>query len=187
MKLRDLFTSNFQNINRQRNLFESILIPEVEKAFNDWDKQTKDIEYVLIGGIALSYYAKPRTTTDVDTLFPKGTSGIPNSILGFKRHRANAFQHNDTHVEIEVLTPEVINIPTDLAQAIYTHANVIDGVRVATPSGLICSKLGRFKLQDQADIETLLSLSDEEIDLSIYPLPLEWLEKFTNLKTMLNL
>jgi len=177
MKLRDLIKCN--NVNDgTRTLFESILVPEVAKAFKDWNSNTKDLKCVLIGGVALSYYVKPRTTTDADVLF-LSSEDIPSDVIGFKRHRKGAFQHVDTHVKIEVLTPQSINMTERLAKEIYDNAKVIGGVRVATPSGLIASKLGRFKLQDQADIEELWKLGD--IDMSAYNISDEWKDKLDKL------
>lgn len=181
MKLRDLYKTNTTN-DGMRSLFESILIPEVVKAFSDWKNSTQNLEYVLIGGIALSYYTKPRTTTDVDVLFPKA-SDIPDLINRFKKHRVGAFQHNETHVEIKVLTPSSINMSEDLAKAIYVSARIIDGIRIASPSGLVASKLGRFKLQDQADIEALCEI--EKIDLTPYPISKEWIDRYKKLLRIL--
>jgi hypothetical protein len=103
MKLRDLVKCNTSN-DGTRTLLESILVPEVAKAFKDWNSNTKDLKCVLIGRVALSYYVKPRTTTDADVLF-LSSEDILSEVLGFKRHHNGAFQHNVTHVEIEVLTP----------------------------------------------------------------------------------
>ena len=174
MKMRDLHSSNSLN-DGTRMLIESILVPEVAAAFKDWCKVTVDAKCVLIGGVALSHYVKPRSTTDADLLF-MSQAEIPDALEGFKRHRPGAFLHKKTHVEIEVLTPASINIPENVAQAIYANARIENGVRIASPAGLVASKLKRFKLQDQADIEALCELGP--IDLSPYPIPKDWLEKF---------
>jgi hypothetical protein len=70
-----------------------------------------------------------------------------------------------------------------IAKEIYYNTKVIGGVRVATPSGLIGSKLGRFKLQDQADIEELWKLGDIDIDIdmSVYTMSDEWKAKLDKL------
>lgn len=178
MRLRDLFKTNFSN-DGSRSLFESILIPEVEKAFKDW-KRNAGTNFVLIGGIALSFYVKPRTTTDVDILY-FSKNEVPEKVLGFKRHRQGAFQHNSTHVEIEVLTPDMINMPVEVAKQILKTAQDVDGIKIASREGLIISKLKRFKLQDQADIEALLELGPT--DFSSFSIPTEWQDK---LNAMLN-
>jgi hypothetical protein len=185
MRLRNLFNSNFNNSSYSRSLLESILVPEVGKAFNDWENMTIGLQYVLIGGVALSYYVKPRTTTDIDVLFMSNVD-IPATIKRFKHHRPGAFQHNSTHVEIEVLTPDSINMPHTLANEIYHNAKIVNNVRVASIAGLIISKLGRFKLQDQADIEELLLL-DKNPDMTVYTIPPLWVDRYTNLRTQLGI
>lgn len=178
MKLRDMLKTNFVN-DGTRTLLESILIPEVERAFRDWVARSKNMKYVLIGGVALSYYVKPRTTTDVDTLFPIETD-IPVSVLGFKRHRPGALQHDKTHVEVEILSPGQINMPVEIAKAIYDNALIKGGVRIASPSGLVVSKLSRFSFQDQADIAALIHIDD--IDLTSYHVPEQWQARFDNVR-----
>lgn len=177
MKLRDLSKANYQN-DGTRSLLESIMIPEVDKAFRDWCAENKDTKFVLLGGVALSFYVKPRNTTDADLLF-LFPEDIPLYVEKFKRHRPGAFLHKQTNIEIEVLTPASINLPQEVAQAIFDTAKIENGIRIASPSGLVASKLGRFKLQDQADIDALLDFGG--IDLAPFPLPPEWLEKFNSL------
>jgi len=172
MKLRSLFNTNFNN-DGTRSLFESILVPQVEKAFKDWKKNSNS-NFVIIGGIALSYHVKPRTTTDIDVLY-LNNSEIPESVLSFKKHRNMAFQHNLTHVEIEVLTPSSINMPVDVAQQIFNSAIVQNDIKIASKEGLIVSKLSRFSRQDQADIEALLLLGS--YDFSQFTLSTEWSNK----------
>ena len=176
-KLRDM--SKFHHANDgTRTLFESIAYPEVQYTLNDW----KDLEVdkcVLIGGIALSYYVKPRTTEDIDLLF-LSEDDIPEPLVGFKRTRKGAFQHNKYQVEVVVVTPSFINMRMDMAQKIFNTSVISDGMRVASPSGLIASKLGRFNRQDQADIDNLLS--SQVIDMSVFNLTKVEIERFNSIK-----
>jgi hypothetical protein len=155
-----------------------VLIPEVAAAFNDWKKNTTDLKYVLIGGVALSYYTKPRSTTDSDLLF-LAKEDIPAEVPKFKRHRTGAFEHKQTGVEIEVLTPESIKMTQELADAIYERSAPVDDIRVASPAGLIASKLERWSLQDRADIDAILAIT--EIDLTPYPLTEKHLDRFNSI------
>jgi len=181
MRLRDLMKANGPN-DGTRSLFESILIPEVNKAFKDWKKNAGNVKCVLVGGSALGFYTKPRTTVDADLLFVS-PEDIPLAVEGFKRSRPGAFLHKETHVEIEVLSPQSlgwqVGNAAEIAKAIYDNARIDDGVRIASPSGLVVSKLNRFKLQDQADIQALYEFGN--IDLSPYPIPQEWKDKFDKL------
>ena len=156
MMLRDLFKCNGPN-DGTRTLLESVLVPEVAVAINDWLKGRIETG-VLIGGLALSYYVKPRFTTDCDLLYLSDEE-IPTLVHGFKRTRKGAFLHKQTHVEIEVLTPSSIKMEVELAkQIISTAKKQPDGFRIASREGLIVSKLERFSLQDRADVDALLKL-----------------------------
>jgi hypothetical protein len=165
MVLRELFKCNTAN-DGSRSLVESILVPEVAKAIHDWKRSAGKIG-VLIGGLALSFYVKPRHTTDGDFLF-LAADDIPSQVPGFKRTRPGAFLHKETHVEIEVLVPQAINMTKELAQKIADTAVEKDGYKIASREGLVAAKLQRFKLQDRADINALLLLGP--IDLSRFPL-----------------
>lgn len=165
-----------------RSLFESIANPEVIVALTDWINNT-NVDCILIGGLALSYYIKPRTTFDIDMLFLNELE-IPTNVNNFKRTREQAFQHNRTHVEIELITPEFINTPQNVIDKVFETALNIDGIKVTSISGLIALKLGRFKLTDQSDISLLVEYSqstNKEIDLSIFNLSQDRLNKYEDL------
>jgi len=162
-----------------RSLSESIMSPEVILALNDWIDNKID-NCVLIGGIALSYYVKPRYTEDVDVLF-LSKEDMPDNVYKFKRHRPGAFQHNKTHVEVEVVTPKTINTSIELALKVFETSRIIDGIRVASPEGIICLKLGRFNKRDQADIEDIVNYiksNNKVVDLSEFKLSKELIDKF---------
>jgi len=165
MKLRDIRKMNTIN-DGTRTLSESIAIPEVASALLDWKKET-GLTGILIGGCAVSYYARPRGTTDVDYLFLV-ESDIPNDVKGFKRIRKGAFEHRDTGVEIEVITPSSINISQELVKYVFKTANLIDGIRIASPSGLVALKLQRLKKYDEGDIVALVELGS--VDLTDAPI-----------------
>lgn len=164
MKLRDLKKLNSCN-DGTRTLGESIAVPEVGQALKDWIKNT-NTQAVLIGGLAVSYYIKPRATMDVDYLFI--VDEIPTTVTGFKRTRNGAFQHNKTHVEIEVVTPSNINVPDRVCREVLATASKIDNTLVASPSGLIALKLHRANYQDKSDIFNLSQ--NNNIDISNFGL-----------------
>ena len=142
-----------------RSLIESAMVPELATAIRDWSR-AHVADCVLIGGLALSFHGRARMTSDCDFLFLSAQS-IPAEVPGFKRLRIHAFRHNATHVEFEVLDPEFLKMEPDLAYRIWSSADEVDGIRVASRIGLIASKLGRFSRQDQADIEHLLEGQDD--------------------------
>lgn len=160
-----------------RTLLESILFPEVALALQDW-KRANIKNCALIGGLALSFHGRPRTTDDGDFLF-FSYGDIPSEISGFKRTRDHAFRHNSTHVEIEVLDPDFLGFSTELVQKIINTAEVHDGISVASKEGLIVSKLKRFSRQDQADIEHLIRAG---ADLSSWDVPEDFFKKYLSIK-----
>lgn len=145
-----------QNLDHSRTLMESTVQPEVLKALKDWTRAGIK-NCVLIGGLALSYHGKARTTADGDFLF-LSAGDFPDEVHGFKRTRPHCFRHNETHVEIEILDPEFLKMDPAQAKKIFDTAIESDGVKVASREGLIVSKLARFSRQDQADIEHLTEL-----------------------------
>jgi hypothetical protein len=167
-----------------RSLYESVFSQEVLSALTDWERYYIENEGVLIGGLALSFYVKPRMTFDIDVLFLH-KKYIPSEVTRFKKHRTGAFQHNITHVEVEVLSPETINTEQHIVDTIFKTSVEIDGFRIASPNGIIALKLGRFSYQDRADIFALKSYlkeNNEEVNLSIFNLSDELLKRFETIE-----
>ena len=169
MRAREIVDS--WNTGKNLLLENSILVPEVDLAFNDWVQKTNgNSNWMLIGGIVVGFYTRPRTTTDVDVLFASENS-IPVEVDGFKRNRQHAFTHKLTHVEIEVLTPESINIPKQLFNQVLQTSVEHNGVRIPSASGLVALKLMRSELQDLADIKAIMTSND--VDISGFSIPSE--------------
>lgn len=167
MRMKELVEKWYIVNDGSRSLLESIVVPEVEKATKDWVKSAKP-DFVLIGGIALAYHHIPRMTMDVDTLYLTREQ-IPDRVDGFKRTRPGAFQHNQTHVEVEVLAGQAINMPQEIVQKVFDTAISVNGVKIASKSGLVALKLlaqrtGAKGRQDQADIINLLASGGVNID-----------------------
>lgn len=177
MILRDLLKMNSIN-DGTRSLTESIVIPEVAQALKDWSVAT-NTNSVLIGGLATSFYAKPRSTTDIDLLF-MSVSDIPSVIEGFKKIRNNAFHHKRTHVEVELITPSSINVPQEIAIKVLKTSVLINGVRVASPSGIVVLKLHRLKRYDSGDIVALIETG--KVDLTGWRLTNVQLDAFEKIK-----
>ena len=152
--LRNIWKFNWRN-DGFRTLYESIVYPEVDQALNDW-KDNCDSSYLLIGGLAYSYYCKPRPTQGIDLMF-LSNSKVPEYVYGFKRTREHAFQHNKTHVEVEVLDPEYLGMSKKLIEIIFDDAIESDGIKVASPKSIIVLKLDRYNNRDQSDIYDLLN------------------------------
>lgn len=149
-----------------RSLDHVALVPEVGQALKKWI--AGEGGGVLIGGLAMSFYAKPRNTEDVDLLFLT-QAAIPETVAGFKRTRLGAFQENKQHVEIEVVHPSSISIPHQLALKVYATARTVDGIKVASAEGLVALKLyasdnPRRTLRDLGDVERIIE--NVKVDMS---------------------
>lgn len=159
---------------------------EVDNAFEDWVKYTNNVNQVLIGGMAIVNYSldKDRTTEDIDFLFLQNED-IPNEVYGFKRNRKGAFQHNKTHVEIEVLTNDSINLHKEFVELVFKTAYQKDSYKIASPSAIVALKLGRFSAKnDKNDILSLLRNYDINIDEFIPYLSEKAIENWNNIKKL---
>lgn len=104
---------------------------------------------------------------------------IPTSVVGFKRTRPHSFLHLKTHVEVEVLSPDYLNIPKDLFKKVSETAEITSGsfgIKTASPNGIAALKLFRGSLKDLGDIEGLIEAGNH-IDLTDWPIPEECWKK----------
>lgn len=134
------------------------IYPEVQVALEAW--VALGVRSVLIGGLAMSLYAKPRMTEDVDVLFLHD-SEIPESGVGFKRVSNHSMQENKTHVVVEIVTSKTFPIPQSLVEQVFATAVPIDGMMVASREGLIALKLHgadepKRRLGDLADVARIV-------------------------------
>lgn len=173
MRLREVIDKLNMINDGNRTLLESFVVPEVGQAMNDWIKNSG--KGVLIGGMAFSYYHRPRATMDIDLIFLQ-RSDIPDNVAGFKRTREQAFQHNKTHVEVEVLAADHLDLDPKLVQKVIDTAVEKDGVKVSTPTAVVALKLQRLKNNDIGDIINLTNHYD--IDLSDWPVGDDKLAKY---------
>jgi hypothetical protein len=178
MALRDLTKTRTINYGH-RTLMESVLYPEVVAALDQLRKNGWPRDWVLIGGIALSFHVKPRTTQDIDVLL-LSPEAMPDTMPGFRRHRSSAFEHVGTGVGVEVVSPMAINIGAALAQAVFDTAIENNGIRIASASGLVALKLQRLHAIDEADIIQLIQTGS--VDLTAFPLTPEQLAAFSRLQ-----
>lgn len=168
-----------------RSIYESVIPKEVLVALDDWKYSNKS-ECVLIDGLALSYYTKPRYTEDIDLIFLT-EDDIPENVYKFRRNRKHSFEHIKTGVEVEVITPLHINKKQSLFENIFETSIESDGIKVASPLGLISLKLFRSKVndRDRLDIIELLKYCNEnkiDDDISVFDLTEEEVQIFNTIK-----
>jgi hypothetical protein len=166
-----------------RTLFESIIPNEVILSLKDWKDNYTENNYIMIGGLAMSYYGRPRYTEDVDLIF-LSDDDIPSFVPKFRKNRKHSFEHIKTGVEIETLSPEMINKDKEFFNITFNDSVESDGIKIASPVSLIALKLSRFSDVDKSDILALYKYCIEnsiKIDLDKYNLSELELKRFEDL------
>ena len=168
--------------NGNRTLFESIIEEEI---ITQLIKLTDNniLNYVMVGRLALSYYAKPMMNTDIDLLF-LSENDIPENVDGFRRINKHHFYNDKTGIEIKLLTPNFLNIHYNIIKELFNDIIVSNNIRIVSVSSLIVLKLFRFNLQDQADIGRLIKYAKERnqiINLDIFDLSSDILDKYNEI------
>ena len=153
------------------------MMPNIITALRDWGKVQAG--GVLIGALALSYYARPRMTQDVDFLFEFGED-VPTSVSGITRAGDHEFPHDGTKVKIDLITSKVQHVPPEIIRQVMDPAVESDGIKIASASGLVALKLHRLSMQDKAEIIALIKT--DKVDVSGFALPLKRMRAFLALE-----
>ena len=149
------------------------MVHEVQWALNRWiaSKNSDVAPGVLIGSLAMSFYAAPRTTMDIDLLF-LSKKDIPKTVKGFQKQGPSAFLEIKNNIVVDVKTPEAFNglVPPEIAQKIFHTAINHGGILVASREGMIALKLcgaeiARRKFQYLGDVQRLM---EEPLDVSTH-------------------
>lgn len=169
-----------------RSVYASSVAPEVAETLKLWERnlptQFKN-KCVLVGGLALSYYAKPRYTEDADFLFLE-EKDIPTEVNGFRKPpKRKAFEEKKTQVLVETITPHSFKppIPDSIAKKVMDTAVQKGSLRIASLEGLVALKLCSSRLRDYADIVDLLNSTDSTPDMSNWHLDSTKLSKYKEL------
>jgi hypothetical protein len=139
----------------------------------------RSTRYAIVGGLATLMRGRPRFTQDVDVLLEvtqlalpalldelagRGfTFDMPTVIHEFVHEHMTAFRFGS--VRIDWLKPVLPLYSRTLADASFLTWTNGRQIRVATAEGLILTKMVSFRLQDQADIDTLLIANRHDIDI----------------------
>lgn len=139
------------------------------------------IRYALIGGIATTMRGRPRFTQDVDILLDvpqltlpallenlanRGfTLDVPTVIREYVRENLTMIRYGSIRVDwLKPVLPLYMRALADADELPWTHGH---SLRVATPEGLILTKLVAFREQDQADIVAMLAANRTSIDVAL--------------------
>ena len=120
------------------------IVPGVQLALNRWiaSKNSDVAPGVLIGDLAMSFYAAPRVTMDIDLLF-LSKKDIPKTVKGFQKQGPSAFLEIKNNIVVDVKTPEAFNglVPPKIAQQVVLTAVNHGGIFVASREGMMALKL----------------------------------------------
>ncbi|MCB4825352.1 hypothetical protein [Roseicella aerolata] len=153
-----------------------IMVPQVAAAVRAWVEAGGG--GVLIGDCALTHHARPRVTQDTTFLFLRAEE-LPTVIRGFDRIGAHVFRHRATGEEVRAVTPDAVRVPMDLAERVVATAIHVDGMAIATGSGLAAVLLFRRDAQARADVVALVKAG--RVELGGFALPPDKLDAFAAL------
>jgi hypothetical protein len=139
------------------------------------------IRYALIGGIAATMRGRPRFTQDVDVLLDVPQLAlpallenlanrgflldIPTVIREYVREHLTMIRYGSIRVDwLKPVLPLYVRTLVDANELPWTPGH---SLRVATPEGLILTKLVAFREQDQADIVAMLAANRSAIDVAL--------------------
>lgn len=136
-----------------------------------------NVEYVLIGGLATGFRARPRYTNDIDLILDVPMVVLPSVLESlrdrgfecdvreiveeFTRHHMAVLWRDG--VRVDWLKP-VLPAYRHVLERAVTEPGPSRPIRVATAEGLILLKLFAFRLQDQTDIESLVAANRDTLD-----------------------
>ena len=140
----------------------------------------RGVRHALIGGLAVGLLARPRSTKDADFILQVPALTFPGLLEDLV---AEGFEIDVVETIRRWSTDRMAvfyrgNVRIDWLQPVLPlYANVMDGAEpkpwldsqlmVATPEGLILTKLLSFRLQDQADIAAVLAANRDSIDIDL--------------------
>lgn len=141
------------------------------------------IDYVLIGGLATGFRARPRYTNDIALILDVPQPALPSLLdrlqeLRFEFDPRQVVEEFTRHhmavlwrdgVRLDWLKP-VLPAYRHVLERAAVEPGPTGSIRVATAEGLILLKLFAFRLQDQTDIEALVAANRVGLDL-------EWIKQ----------
>lgn len=143
---------------------------------------------ILIGGLSLSFLGIPRGTENLDFLAKEeDIEDIKwNSRVKFKANRAHAITNKETGIEVELVTSKTVPISDKLVQDVYNNSLEKNGVKFASPAGIIALKLHRLSDYDRGDIKRLIKKYNVE-DLQKFDISPDKIQAFLQLKKELEI
>jgi len=131
------------------------------------------LAFFFVGGIPLQIWGQPRLTTDIDlTVFTelvnenerirwlltryKPLIGDDSSTLEFARHRRVLILQSESKTEIDVMLGGLADISEELRRSSYQQFTPSISLNICSADSLIALKTVAGRMQDMADIESVL-------------------------------
>ena len=151
--------------------------PVVLRTVSDWF-ESKDVDFALIGGVALAAYGYPRLTLDLDFVVDAGAQDELIELMeaeGYETLHRSAGYSNHLSVDRELGRVDFVYVRGETRSLLFSQALRLPGpggleVPVAKPEHLIAMKITAMKndpdrvFQDLADIHFLLSRPGIDIE-----------------------
>ena len=139
--------------------------------------QEHGIPYMVIGGVAISIWGRPRATYDVDFKI-----SIDRPLAEFRKMVFERFSERPTNIPAHKLSPHVVHfwalpdVPVDFLVSIFDYERLaieravemeIEGVstRVCTAEDLIIHKMIANRGTDLQDVEGILARQRDKLDV----------------------
>jgi hypothetical protein len=162
-----------------RRLFSEELDRAVEELADTF--AARSVRHALIGGLATSLRGRQRLTQDIDLLVDipqialpgllddlveRGFSLDPAVVINqYVREHITAFAFGPVRIDwLKPVLPFYSRAIADAGPMAWSEGHLI---RVASPEGLILTKMVAFRPRDQEDIETLLTANRDAIDVDL--------------------
>lgn len=138
---------------------------------------SRDIPYMVIGGIANSIYGIPRQTFDIDIKVQLQTDGEVDALIKHVESTVHIVPDKPGEFirETNVLPVEIDDVRVDLILAVLPYekeainrSRVVGtfgfNMKVCQPEDLIIQKAVSKRLKDWADIEAIIENQGDELD-----------------------
>lgn len=136
------------------------------------------LDFFFVGGIPLQIWGQPRLTTDIDmTVFTELVNeddrimwfmsrfdpliGTAESTLQFARRKRVLLLQTKTKTELDVMLGGLADINEELRRSTYQQFTPTVSLKICSADTLIALKTVAGRLQDFADIESVLTKQDK--------------------------
>jgi hypothetical protein len=159
--------------------------------------QAEDLNFFFVGGISLQIWGQPRLTTDIDvTVFTELKNederirwfmqrympkiGDETSTLEFARQRRVLILQTESKTEIDIMLGGIADFSEDLRRSSFEQFTPSISLNVCSADTLVAMKTVAGRMQDLADIESVL-IKRERLDWEYIELYLDQVMEYEDI------